>query len=643
MFVNKVFLICLSILILGLVLPAAAQDTVPRFESADCMFTVPAGQEPECGYLVVPQNRSDPTGKTIKIALAIFRSTNASKAAEPVVYLEGGPGGTALATVSLQFDSLFAPFLQTNDVIIFDQRGVGYSQPALDCTEATDFAYNTLDVELTADAYVQQYGDVLKTCGQRLIGQGIDVSAFNSAESASDVSDMRTALGYDKLNLFGISYGTRLALTVMRDHPDAVRSTIIDSVVPLQGSYFDAVKSAQRVLDTLFAGCKANAACNEAYPDLENVFYGLVNQFNAQPITVQVPNLRQGGKQSDAVIDGDALVGILFQAFYLTDLIPSLPQSIYDIQKGDYTLITTVTTLQLFQLNYISSGMYMAVQCKEELPFDTADSINAILQQTRPELQGFARRQLTDPSVLDVCATWGEGAPNPVENQPVVSDLPTLVLSGEYDPITPPDYGKLVAQTLSKSYFFEFPGVGHGVVPSSACALGMALVFLADPATSPDSTCLAEVKEPDFLVPGSVDQSAPVTMVPYNSADFGFVGVSPDGWKELIPGTFSRARSGIDQAALAYQVIPGVNAQTALPLLSTQFGITDTVGTSRVANGLVWKLYQGDFGGLKVDLAMTDGSNRVYIIIMLSNNAAERETLYEQVFLPAIDGLQPLA
>jgi pimeloyl-ACP methyl ester carboxylesterase len=541
----------------------------------------------------------------------------------------------------LQFDSLFAPFLQTNDVIVFDQRGVGYSQPVLDCTEATDFAYNTLDKELSADEYVQQYDDVLKACGQRLIGQSIDVAAFNSAESASDINDMRTALGYNQLNLFGISYGTRLALTVMRDHPDAVRSVIIDSVVPLQGSYFDAAKTAQRVLDTLFSGCKTNTACNTAYPDLENVFYGLINQFNAQPITVQVPNLRQGGKQANAVIDGDALAGLMFQAFYITDLIPSLPQSIYDIQKGDYTFITTITTLQLFQLNYVSSGMYMAVQCKEELPFDTADTINAILEQTRPELKGFVRRQLIDPSALDVCATWGEGAPNPIENQPVVSDIPTLVLSGEYDPITPPDYGKLVAQTLSKSFFFEFPGTGHGVVPSSQCALGMALVFIADPTNSPDSKCLADVKEPDFTTPGSVDQSAPVTMIPYNGV--GFIGVAPDGWKELIPGTFSRAKNGVDQAALAYQVIPGVTTELALPLLSSQFGITDTVGTSRVANGLVWKLYQGDFGGLKVDIAMADGSNRVYIIILLSNNAAERETLYEQVFLPAIDALQPLA
>src|SRR5262249_34702328 len=147
------------------VLPAAAQDTVPRFEPGSCDFTVPTGQDPQCGYLIVPENRSNPTGKTIKIALAVFKSTNPNKEPDPVIYLEGGPGGTSLETAALQFDSFFAPFVKNNDLILFDQRGVGLSQPQLDCKEVTDFTYATLNVELTPDEYVQQYGDALKACG----------------------------------------------------------------------------------------------------------------------------------------------------------------------------------------------------------------------------------------------------------------------------------------------------------------------------------------------------------------------------------------------------------------------------------------------------------------------------------------------
>jgi pimeloyl-ACP methyl ester carboxylesterase len=642
--VKQAFVVFLLLAVVIGVLPAAAQDSIPRFEPTSCNFTIPNGQDPQCGYLVVPENRSNPGGKTIKIALAVFKSSNPNKAPDPVIYLDGGPGGMTLNLAALEFDSLFAPFLQNNDLILFDQRGVGLSQPSLDCKEVTDFIYATMDTELTVDEYVQQYGDALKVCGQRLSGEGIDAASYNSAESASDVDDMRAALGYDKLNLLGISYGTRLALTVMRDHPDGVRSSIIDSVLPPQASFFDGgATTAQRVLDTLFKGCAADSACHEAYPDLETVFYDLVDKFNKQPISIPAPNLKSS-QRSEAVIDGDSLISTFFQAFYLTDLIPTLPQSVYDIQKGDYTLLTTITTLQLLQLSYISLGMNMAVNCKEEIPFDNAASVNAILQSIRPELRGFARRELIDPSAFDVCAAWKEGAPNPIENQPVVSDIPTLVFSGEYDPITPPDYGREAAQTLSKGYFFEFPGIGHGVIPSSPCATGMAQAFITDPTVSPDATCLAQVQEPYFVTPGnSGAQNAPITLVPFNNTTMGITGVVPDGWKELITGTYSRAQSGIDQTALAYQVIPGANVQLALPLLSSQFGITDTQGTSREANGLIWRLFEGDFGGAKLNLAMADGNTGVYLIILVTNNANDQSYFYDQVFLPAIDALQPLA
>ncbi len=641
---KKIVLSVLAVLLLGIVIPAAAQDTtVPRFEeSATCNFSVPKDQTPKCGYLIVPEDRSNPSDtKTIKLDVAIFPAKNADKAADPVIYLDGGPGGETLETANLEFNDLFAPFQDNNDVILFDQRGVGSSDPSLDCKETTDLAYSTLDTELTPDEYLNQYEEALKACATRLAGQGVDLAAYNSAQSAADVADLRTALGYDKLNLFGISYGTRLALTILRDHPEIVRSAIIDSVVPLQGSYFDAAKSTQRVLDTLFQGCAADTACNKAYPDLENDFYGLVKQLNDQPVEIKVPNLQTGG-QTSAVVDGDAFVGAVFQAFYLTDLIPDLPKDIEAIKGGDYTFLITMTTLQLVQLNYISEGMYMAVQCKEEIPFDTADSINAILKATRPELVGFVRRELVDPSALTACQSWDKGTPNPVENQPVTSDIPTLVMTGEYDPVTPPDNAKEVAQTLSKSFLFEFPGTGHGVIPAQKCALGIAQAFLADPTTKPDSSCLSGVKEPAFTTPDTVVQSGPITMTSFTEASMGISGVVPQGWKEVSNGTFSRANNGADQTAIAYQVVPGMTADTALPLLANQFGITDTTGTTYQANGLTWHIVKGDFGGVKVDLALADGHSQVFVIFLLSNNAAEEEQLYNDVLLPSLDGFQPL-
>ena len=147
-------------LCLLLALPAGAQDAnSPKFESVDCMFTVPKGQKPVCGYVTVPEDRSQPDGRTIKLAVAVFHSDNPDKIATPLIYLEGGPGGSALEFLSLTFDDRYAKLLKNQDIILFDQRGVGRSEPALDCQEITDLTMNSLDKILTVDEAVQQSND----------------------------------------------------------------------------------------------------------------------------------------------------------------------------------------------------------------------------------------------------------------------------------------------------------------------------------------------------------------------------------------------------------------------------------------------------------------------------------------------------
>lgn len=639
--VRRIVIFLVVVLISGFSLPSVAQDAVPRFEPGSCAFALPDGQNPACGTLVVPENRQNPSGKTIRIAAAIFRSPNANKAAEPLIYLEGGPGGSVLDLVALQFAQVYAPFLDQHDLILFDQRGVGQSQPALDCQETDAFVKATLDQQLTGDEYVTEYGDALKACGQRFIESGIDLTSYNSAENAADVNDLRQVLGYSKVNLYGVSYGTRLALTVMRDHPEGIRSVIIDSVVPLQASLIDTAQTAQRAFDKLFQGCAGDTGCNTAYPNLEGVFYGLVNQLNSQPLTIQVPDLDSLGGLLDVVIDGDTLVSFLFQAMYVSDLIPILPKSIYEIQQGDTAFLQTLATLQLAQLKYVYDGMYTAVQCREEFAFESSDHIKTVLEQARPELRGFVRRSLIDPSLLGICAAWKEGLPNPNENQAVVSDIPTLVMSGDFDPITPPALGQLAAETLSNSFFFTFPGSGHGVISSNECALSIAQIFLADPFNEPDAACLQDETPPSFESPGNTADNALVNMVTFTNFDFGYSGVVPEGWTEVQSGVYSRGQNAIDQTALAYQVIPNATTRLAASLLGAQFGITDTTGTTREANGLTWQLLVGDFGGVKVDLALSEDNGQVYVIILLSGSAGERAVLYDQVFIPAVDGFQP--
>ncbi|MBI1278672.1 MAG: alpha/beta fold hydrolase [Anaerolineaceae bacterium] len=635
---RKIAIFLFVSLCLLLAFPAAAQDaSKAKFESATCMFNVPQGQNPDCGYLTVTEDRSQPDGRMIKLAVAVFHSDNPQKNPTPLIYLEGGPGGSALEYLSLTFNDRYAELLKDQDIILFDQRGVGRSQPALDCKEVTDLTWNTLDQVLTVDEAVRLGNEAVTACANRLAGEGIHLSSYNSAENASDVNDLRIALGYDKLDLYGISYGTKLALTIMRDHPEGVRSAIIDSIFPPQVTNNDAPINFERSLNVLFKGCAADSACHTAFPDLEKVFYDTIDQLNANPVSFQVTNPTTAQKH-DVKMDGDSFAATIFQALYATEILSELPKTIYDVHNGETGFLSLWTQLELTQLDVVSVGMNYAVQCTEELAFDTTSSIEAVLAKINPKLRGFARRNGIDDTQIGLCSAWNTTKPNPIENEPVKSDIPTLVVSGEYDPITPPQYGQETAATLSNSYFFEFPGAGHGVIPSSECALSIAQAFLKDPNTKPDSACIADMKEPAFNT-GAPVNAEPIKLEPYTNEDAGFSGVKPSGWKEVMAGTFGRSRNGLDQTAIAYLSLPGSNVDLALPLLAGQFGLDMKNITKREANGLQWRLASGEVQGVPLNLAITESNGKMFIILVLSD-AAEKDTLYEELFLPAVDAFK---
>ncbi|MCA9906963.1 MAG: alpha/beta fold hydrolase, partial [Anaerolineae bacterium] len=197
--------------------------------------------------------------------------------------------------------------LANHELVIFDQRGTGYSEPSLACPESEELMLSTLDEDLDSEQSKGLLLQMVTACHDRLRGEGIDLAAYNSRENAADVDDLRRALGYDQWDLYGISYGTRLAQTVMRDFPDGVRSVVLDSTYPLSADLtVDTIANMDRAFDTFFAGCAANAACSEAYPDLENRFFALADTLNATPILVPVLHVFTG-QQLEALVDGDTM------------------------------------------------------------------------------------------------------------------------------------------------------------------------------------------------------------------------------------------------------------------------------------------------------------------------------------------------
>ena len=208
----------------------------PKFENATCQFTAPTA-DVNCGYLIVPEDRTGDPSHTIKLAVAVYHSSSQNPV-EPVVFLQGGPGGEAVKLSAEAYSILVKPFLSKRDFIAFDQRGTGLSEPALNCDGLTKLYSQDVHGLIPASTRNLVYANAFSSCNGLMQAQGINLKAYTTMESAADVRDLLTVLKYPKADLYGASYGTRLAQVVMRDYPKIVNSAILDSVVPLDTSLF---------------------------------------------------------------------------------------------------------------------------------------------------------------------------------------------------------------------------------------------------------------------------------------------------------------------------------------------------------------------------------------------------------------------
>jgi pimeloyl-ACP methyl ester carboxylesterase len=473
-------------------LPAPTRAYQPVFEPTPCAFPVPPGYEPECGYLVVPENRAALEGPSIRLHVAVFRSRSPGPAPDPVVHLAGGPGSSSLGLAGYMFQQGMDAILERRDLILFDQRGTGYSHPRLDCPEREALTPVLLERGLIAAESGEQVVQAFRSCRDRLVAEGIDLSAYNSAASAADVNDLRLALSYEQVNLYAVSYGTRLALTVMRDHPESVRSAVLDSAYPLEVNLYTALApNAERAFEVFFDLCSADPACSGSYPDLRGSFYQLVNELNADPLKV---SLNAGGVEHRVKVDGGLLVDVLFVGLYNRSVAARMPRMVFDLKQGETGILEE--RLRLYFDTSSALGMQMAVQCAEEIPFSRPEEAFLAAQGVQPEIAAFFPDSVQP--LFAACEGWSPAEPDPRENQPVASRVPALVLGGAFDPITPPDWGRRVAGSLQTAYFFELPANGHWVTRSSACARSMALTFWEDPASEPDSSCVQSAPGLEF-------------------------------------------------------------------------------------------------------------------------------------------------
>ena len=476
-----------------LLMPAAlsAQGSVAGAECQD----EPIGFVTTCGLVILPQDYDEPAGDRLAIYFMLISGKNRQSQPDPLVYLAGGPGSSGSRLLPTSFRAYLRAFAGERDIVVIDQRGTGKSAPRLYCDEVGDRLDDILQSHYAEHAELML--EILTDCHQRLRRSGVKLDTFHSENNARDIVNVMLSLGYEQWNLVGVSYGSRLALVMMRDHPQYLRSVILDSVYPPQADiYLDAYYHGERALQVLFEGCSVSESCKARYPDLEAVFYRLYERLNQAPLTATFWPPRY--KKLEIEISGYRLYDWVFSWLYEVNSIQLIPQLIYDLDRGHAQNAVRVGTAYEATMTALYLGMHYTVQCQEEYGVSVYRDYASVLA-AHPHLSGYLRYPVEGAATLPrLCEIWrAEARPSSV-NQAVESDVPALLLSGNYDPITPPVYADMAGKTLTTAYNFVLPHVGHGVLRSDRCAVRIAVDFINSPLSEPDSSCIAETRAIEF-------------------------------------------------------------------------------------------------------------------------------------------------
>jgi pimeloyl-ACP methyl ester carboxylesterase len=440
--------------------------------------------EAECAYLEVPENHEAPDGRKIALRIALIESTAAKPEPDPVFFLAGGPGQSAIESYPA-IAPAFRRVLQSRHVVLMDQRGTGGSHK-LDCK----FEAEGDDGESVAEqaAIPERFAERLKSCLATLDG---DPSHYTTEDAVRDLDQVRSAIGAERINLIGGSYGTRFAQHYLRRHPEHTRSVILDGVVPPELALgADHAMNLEAALDGIAERCTKQPTCRAAFGDMRATLKQLRAQVVREPreYAIRDPQSALAMKQR---FDLEALVTVARIFAYAPETAALLPFSLNEAAAGRPEVLLEQARLISAGLGeQITHGLELSVICAED----------ADLVQDRPENADTLMGSDFAAMLHAGCAIWPRGKRAPDFHEPLKSDAPVLILSGEFDPVTPPRYGDQVKQGLSRSRHLVAKGQGH-IVAQRGCVPRLIHEFIkhAD-AAKLDASCLDELGDTPAFV-----------------------------------------------------------------------------------------------------------------------------------------------
>ena len=479
---------------------AEAVEYTPVYATVPCDGELFEGRFPEdvaldgleCGTLTVPEDRTIEEGREVTMPVAILRSGAPDKQPDPYVYFSGGPGDAGIEAGGRLLAAGLTP--TDRDFIWFDQRGTGRSEPSLSCPEVQEDTYDRYETTGTPSEEDEATMVAVRSCFEDLRSRA-DLDNYDTPTVAEDVADLREALGIEEWNIFGISYGTTVALEVLRSHPEGVRSAVIDSVYPptVRNDMATYAQLGDDAFERLYEACADDEACNARYPTLEQDVADVAAALDATPYRLTFTD--PSGTERVANITGLDVVDAAFFAMYDAELIPLIPLFVEQLKSGNYSPLDLVAEDLLGALSGIADGVWHSVECADRS--ETMEPVD--IEELRDEYPLFGEL-LSAPVYPDFCEELDLEPVDDSFREVPPTEIPTLVLAGELDPVTPTEHAADTADRLgAAATYVEFPGIGHGASPSSECGVEVFRSFLADPGGDLDTACVDEMTGPAWV------------------------------------------------------------------------------------------------------------------------------------------------
>lgn len=469
---------------------AATPGQGQSIQLEDCRISAGPGYpgiKARCGTLLRPENPADPGSPEISLRVAVVPALNLNPEPDPVVPLAGGPGQGAVQFYSA-YASAFEPLRRNRDILLVDQRGTGESSP-MDCQVDDDIVegnYSTEETVLFTKACLEQLPH--------------DPRYFTTSVAVTDLAAVRDALGYSTLNLYGISYGTRVAQHFARRYPESTRTIVLDGVVPPQVPLGPEIATeSQNAIDKVLSRCAGDEACSARFPRIEASFAALVERLREKPVLLSAPDPNTGRPKEISFGSPQFTAAVRLLAYHANS-VALLPLLIHEAAGGNFVPLASQYEMTVVGLSdSLSLGMHNAVMCTEDVPF---------YDKTTIDYDGLAASYM-GPFQLEaieaICSVWPDGPIDPEFKAALATDIPVLLLSGDADPITPPRYAELAAVDLGNALHLIGKDQGHGQI-AVGCMPRLIETFIrtADPGAV-DAECL----ERSFTMPFFLDFSGP--------------------------------------------------------------------------------------------------------------------------------------